>query len=57
MELEGFQSKLVSDGSNNGDFIRASAGGNDGSLNSPEYLITNWEHFDKFDIYKFCSFL
>jgi hypothetical protein len=37
--------------------MNIAAGGNDGSMDQPDYLITNTNVFNKFKVVAFCNFL
>lgn len=37
--------------------MNVATGGNDGSMDSPDYLITNQNVFNKFKVVAFCTFL
>jgi len=58
IELEDFENSIKDDiRTGRGDFIRLAGGGSSGELNVPDYLLTNWQNFEAFNMFAFCSFL
>ena len=57
IELTNFQQQFPILTHDSGAFLRIAAGGNDGTFDTPEYLVISHQYFSKFIVFKFCSFL
>ena len=57
LKYDDFEKHFPSDALNQGSVLHVAAGGGRAAMDKPEYLIVNWEKFDKFKVVIFCNFM